>query len=145
MEQLNEKFPDCIIFIRGDANCSSKCPDRSALFHHFIHSHNFKKVTINHPTYHHFTGNGGSDSDVDILLHSDQPHVSEVVINILCKLDHPTLLSHHDIIISKCSFPFSPQNDSVIPDPRLITAPRIENIRTRTIWDSDSFGVTAQV
>ena len=90
---------------------------------HFSDTHCLKKVLINHFTYHHFTGGGVSDSDVDILLHSDVPHVSEVVIGVICKLEHPTLMSHHDMIISKCKFPVSDQKEMLLPDSRLLSPP----------------------
>ena len=39
------------------------------------------KVIINHTTYHHFTGNGESDSDLDILLYGGGDGVSESLVD----------------------------------------------------------------
>ena len=45
-----------------------------------------------HNTYHHFVGNGMYDSDIDILLNTENKNVSETVTKILCKHDHPSIL-----------------------------------------------------
>ena len=58
-----------------------------------------------HNTYHHFVGNGMYDSDIDILLHTENENVSETVTKILCKHDHPSILSHHDVILSSFAIP----------------------------------------
>ena len=58
------------MFIRGDANVNSKNTGRTELFQNLCKSFNLKFTDICHPTYHHFTGDGMSDSELDVLLHS---------------------------------------------------------------------------
>ena len=70
IEQLNDKHPEAIFYIRGDFNASSKNIARASLFNKFSADHKLSKVPIHHQTYHHFTGNGQSDSDLDQLLFS---------------------------------------------------------------------------
>ena len=132
IEELTEIHPDAILFIRGDGNVNSKNKKRVILLDHFISDISLKQVLINHKTYHHFTGNGAHDSNVDILLHSSSLHNPEIVTNVLCKLDNPLILSHHDIILSKLSLPLQPERQT--NHDNLVTAPRLEIVRNKITW-----------
>ena len=46
------------------------------------------------------------------------------------------MLSHHDMIVSRCAIPPSPGCDTVGSD--LITAPRLVNTRQKIIWNSET-------
>ena len=122
----------CPIFIRGDGNASSKNVLRSNLLKHFLLKHNLFRVKIPHHTYHHFVGNGLFDSDLDIILYSDTPGTSEVLENVICKLDNPLINSLHDIVITTFTLP----PDPAPPPPSMenIKAPRIENTRQKVLW-----------
>ena len=66
-------------------------------------------IPIDHCTYHHFQGNGDSDSHLDKLLYSSDSTLPEKVLKIICKLDNPLIESHHDIIISSFGLPYVDQ------------------------------------
>ena len=70
---------ECPIFLRGDANCSSKNPLRSSLLKSFLKKHDLHRVHLPHPTYHHFVGEGLFDSDLDVLIFSNVPDFSKKV------------------------------------------------------------------
>ena len=70
----------------------------------FILRLELSKVVIEHLTYHHFTGSGDSDSDLDQLLHGGFD-ASECLDDVICELQNPLMFSHHDILISTCSIP----------------------------------------
>ena len=92
------------------------------------------RVSLSHPTYHHFVGNGLFDSEIDVLLHHGPAGVNEKLEKILCKLDSPFIDSTHDAILSTCILPTA----SVPPqDNNNITAPRIPNIRVKIIWNEE--------
>ena len=122
------------IFIRGDANASSRNASRSTIFNHFLSQHNLHRTILGHNTYHHFIGDGQFDSDLDVLLYSNIPNCTEILTDILCKHRNPLLESHHDLIISSFSLPSSP------PAPasrHLITAPKIPNDRQKVLWSEE--------
>ena len=66
-------YPDSTIFIRGDANAvivPRSNNKRDLLFQHFITNNDLVPIPTGHPTYHHFTNNGLSDSSIDVILGS---------------------------------------------------------------------------
>ena len=128
------KYEECPIFIRGDANVNPNNASRASLFRHFLDKHNLLSVDLHHPTYHHFLGNGAFDSALDVILYKNLPSVSEDIISVLCKLDHPLINSHHDIVLSSFSLP--PKIVSTESED-LILAPKIPNTRTKIIWDKE--------
>ena len=73
IDHINEKFPNCILYVRGDSNLSP-IPrlnnKRDELFSFFLDNNSFHSVPTNHHTYHHFLNNGQSDSSIDVLLSS---------------------------------------------------------------------------
>ena len=135
IEDLKEQYlGDCPIFIRGDANASSKNPTRAPIFKQFLLQHDLHRVQITHNTYHHFVGNGEFDSDLDVIVFSKLPSVSEVIDDVICKHANPFINSHHDLIVSSFSLPqFTPLPTSS----QNITAPRIPNDRQKVLWSEE--------
>ena len=135
MDEIRSKYPDAALFLRGDANANPNNAARYSLFSYFCSSFSLKNVPLNHPTYHHFVGNGCFDSEIDVILFfGTDDKVSEHLVNIVCKLDSPFVNSQHDAILSSCKLPKAP-----IPPPehQLVQAPRIPNERIKIIWCED--------
>ena len=131
VEELKDLYPGCIIFIRGDSNVSSKNLSRVSVLEQFQRDFSLKRVHIPHRTYHHFVGDGKFDSDIDLILHTAEDGIDEVVDSIICRMENPLVLSHHDIVISSVKL----TNIGVtVPPPDLVSAPRITNRRTKTVW-----------
>ena len=105
LDELRDMYDNPVVFIRGDGNCNPKNVSRYNLLSRFISTNNLAQVKIHHPTYHHFVGQGKFDSNIDIILYSNHPLVTENSTKIMCKFDHPEITSHHDIIISKFTLP----------------------------------------
>ena len=134
IEDLQEQHGDCPIFIRGDANASSKNPTRAPIFKQFLSQHDLQRVQITHNTYHHFVGNGEFDSDLDVVIFSKLPSVSESIDDVICKLKNPLISSHHDLVVSSFSLPqFTP----LPPSLKNIIAPRIPNGRQKVLWSQE--------
>ena len=71
LEDIADKYGDIPVFIRGDANASVPVRPgnkRDNLFLFFCERLNLKSTETNHTTYHHFVGNGNSDSSIDVIL-----------------------------------------------------------------------------
>ena len=92
-EAAFEKYPDSVLYIRGDANASPKPRDknkRDMLLQHFLANNNLQHLPTNHYTYHHFTNDGQSDSSIDVILASavtseefpNQSH--ETLLKVIC-------------------------------------------------------------
>ena len=136
IDDLLSKLPDAVLFLRGDCNVNCNNSNRLAVFKHFCNVHNFEQVTINHPTYHHFMGQGTQDSNLDILLYSKSNSSSthgEELLDICCKLENPLLQSHHDALISVAKIPVVPDQPK---ETDLLTAPRIPNDRRKVNWSA---------
>ena len=118
-----ERYGDVAVYLRGDFNASSKNKFRAAILSAVTDRLNVHRVTIPHPTYHHFTGGGASDSDLDLLLYGGGPEVTESLLDVKCKLKEPLMFSHHDLLVSVCSIP--PRKSEQIDTSKNITAPRI--------------------
>ena len=129
---MTENYPNAAFFVRGDSNVNKNNKKRLILINQVIDNFSLKHVGIDHPTYHHFTGGGLYDSNIDVLLYSDQPGISEDVTRILCKKDFPDMLSHHDMIMSECTIPAT--LPSVVCSDDLLVAPRITNSREKFVW-----------
>ena len=132
IDELLEKHPATPVYLRGDFNTNIANKTRSGLLHFFLSVHGLKSVHIPHPTYHHFMGNGSSDSNLDCLLYSEGAPYPEILTDIICKLNNPLIDSHHDILISSFSLPHTAPKDTIAEDN--VVAPRIDIKRTRTVW-----------
>ena len=134
VELLGDKHPEALLYLRGDFNVNNTNHKRISLLDHLCHEQDLLSVSIQHPTYHHFQGNGASDSHLDKLLFSRSTIFPEELAAIICKLDNPLVNSHHDILISRWGLPFVFQSP---PSSTNISAPRIENSRVKVSWSED--------
>ena len=127
-----ERFgTDTIIFIRGDMNISERNSSRTPLLNHMQTKHNLHRVTVFHPSYHHFMGVGGEfDSNLDVLLHTSREGVHEILSEQVCKNDHPLIESHHDLLVSKVFLP-PVKTPTLEPVP---LAPKVPNNRAKIKW-----------
>ena len=141
---LNEKHPDSVLYVRGDAN-SSPVPrtnnKRDQLFQHFLLNNNLRSLPTNHPTYHHFLNDGRSDSSIDVILSSNLtsegfPNKSEEsLLKIIFGKTNPCIDSSHDALVSRLSFPPIPIHAH--PADNLITAPRVPNTKHKITWSDE--------
>ena len=134
LDELFVQYPDSALFIRGDANSSKSNTKRWNILSSFIEQYEMKRVSLNHNTYHHFTGNGGSDSELDILLFSNKEGVNEELVDLLCRQENPLIDSHHDVLVSSCSIPSKPDPVDISEN---VVAPRIENNRHKIVWSQE--------
>ena len=132
-EDIKSKYPEAPHFIRGDANSNPHNVNRFKLFSHFCSTLSLSRISLDHPTYHHFVGDGNFDSEIDVILLHGQD-ISESVDEIICKLDSPFVNSHHDVILSTCTLPSAPPSP---PQNDLVEAPRVTNDRIKIIWEED--------
>lgn len=131
IDDIHLIHPDAPIFLRGDFNVNDKNTNRSALLTHFSLEHDLVQAKVHHPTYHHFLGNGSSDSFLDKLMFSSSLAVQESLVKIICKLSNPLVESHHDILFSSWSLPvILPPDDN----DENVVAPKVENSRHRVVW-----------
>ena len=133
IKELRVKYEDCLIFIRGDGNTNPKNKERMKLFTYFLSSYNLGQIKINHCTYHHFLGGGAFDSNIDVILQSENvpDQESESVVEIFCSKELPDMFSHHDAILSQVTL------TSILtpaPDQELVSAPRVNHQRTKITW-----------
>ena len=101
---------------------------RVAIFDHLLLKHSLVKVDLHHATYHHFLGQGEFDSPLDVILHAKKISAGEKVKTIICKLQHPLIQSHHDLIVSTFSVLIC---NEIIDEKEKVTAPRIDNDRVK--------------
>ena len=129
IQELLTKHPDADLYIRGDVNVNQKDQNRKATFKKLCDDWNLIETALHHPTYHHFVGNGLSDSQLDVILHTRT--ASETLLKIFCKHDNPLVTSHHDALLSTFKIPVhSKQALSVNP-----MAPRVDNNRVKIHWN----------
>ena len=83
-------------------------------------------LPLYHKIYHHFLGGSLFDSEIDIDAVPKSSYLSEKITNILCSKDHTEVDSQHDIILSSLDI----SDDAS----KLVTAPRVPNMRKRIIW-----------
>ena len=135
IEELRQLYPCGSIYLRGNFNVSEKNEKRSILLNTFIQAEGLFELDIPHQTYHHFLGQGVSDSKLDRILYTCklQP---EFLVKIHCKLEHPLVDSHHDVVVSSFACVHEESSGSS-EDPALLIAPKIDNTRHRILWDDD--------
>ena len=97
VSSLVESHPDVPLYIRGDANVNSKNICRSESFSAFLLKFGLVRTELSHYTYHHFMGEGVSDSQLDVLLFKGSVSHAEAHIQIFCKKEDPLIISHHDL------------------------------------------------
>ena len=143
MEVIEKHHGKLATFLRCDFNASTKNKTRATYLSAAISRLKLSRVLIIHPTYHHFTGNGDSDSDLDLLLYGGGEGVNESLVNTVCELEHPLMFSHHDLFVSTCTIP-SHQYEQT-DDGKQVTAPRVPNLRFKTKWNDDGVSEYAQL
>ena len=134
ISDLKAKYEDCIIFIRGDGNTNMNNKERMKIFNFFLSNNQLSQVKIEHKTYHHFIGGGAFDSNIDLILHSNELLNNERVTRIFCKNEFPDMFSHHDAILSTVSIPMTPIQP---PDQHLCEAPRHNYSRIKILWTDE--------
>ena len=105
VEDILSSYPGIPIYIRGDANVNPKHPTRPGVLHEFMDRYGLCALPLGHTTYHHFTGDGTSNRQLDVLI-SSIGH-SDKLVEIKCKKENPLVTSSHDLIISR--FKLSPK------------------------------------
>ena len=144
LDEASEIHPNCLVYIKGDANACFSPRDknkRDHFFQQFCLDNCLDPLFLNnHPTYHHFMGSGESDSSIDVLLSSTvspdgtPSGATESLLKILCCKEYDWLNSHHDAIISEITLNYSePATESVIDN-----VPTVVNDRHRIVWDDNS-------
>ena len=103
---------------------------RNILLQHLCSEHKLSMLPLLHKTYHHFTGGGQSDSNLDKIMFSS-PKNPESLTEVICKLTNPLINSHHDLISS--SFKLNPMPPKSSTEGN-VKAPRVQNCRTKVIW-----------
>ena len=127
VEDTLSSHPVIPIYIRGDANTNPNHPTRLHILQEFMERYGLYSFPLGHTTYHHFTGNGSRDSQLDVLI-SSLGHPDKLV-DIKCKKDNPLVTSSHDVIISSFKL-FSRIHR---PDP----TPKVSRPWYRVLWDND--------
>ena len=100
MEELREAHPNALFFVRGDSNVNLKNKNRVHVFNAFLNDFSLTRLNISHNTYHHFTGQGEYDSDIDVILNPISDYCMEKVKEIICRKKSVIYPSHHDAILS---------------------------------------------
>ena len=126
------KHPDATLFLRGDFNVSKSNPTRTGLLNFFAQNQNLIQVDILHPTYHHFLGNGSSDSHLDRIMYSKHLSPSEQLKETHCKLTDPLGESHHDVLVSVALLPHQPQTEDEWHGKTI--NPKMEKKRPKVKW-----------
>jgi hypothetical protein len=101
----------------------------------FCSNLHLKNVPLLHKTYHHFVGEGLFDSNIDVILHSENTPEPESITSVICKFENYLVDSHHDIILSKINLPVVAAKTD---DDDLIVAPRIPNTRVKILWNDEN-------
>ena len=133
LQSVTEEHPRTPVYLRGDANVNPKNLLRTQLLKDLQAQFSLQRLDLGHPTHHHFMGEGTSDSQLDIILHTAPPHLAETLVDVVCGQDNPLVSSHHDLIISK--FPSS--STPYFPPPQALSAPRIPNDRVKVCWEDE--------
>ena len=134
IEEIEDKYPDCLIFLRGDCNVNPNNQERVVILKNLMNEFNLTKIPINHKTYHHFLGGGAFDSSIDIILQSSKATSVESISTIFCSQEWPLIDSHHDIIVSSVNIPVF---ENVKEHEDLVAAPKLEIARQKVIWSDD--------
>ena len=132
ISEMKALYPDALFYLRGDFNTSRTNLKRTPVLEYFTNNHCFKSVSIQHTTYHHFLGDGLSDSHLDQLLYPLARNTTEELSEIVCKLSNPLVNSHHDVLISTVKIPHVSKTPEDLS--KNTTAPRLQNSRSKIIW-----------
>ena len=142
IEHLQDQHPEAALYLRGDFNVNENNRNRNTLLKYLCSDHYLKIVPISHKTYHHFTGGGLSDSNLDKILFSSWLETPEYVVQIICKISNPVINSHHDLIVSALCLPSAPIETATKGN---IKAPKVENSRTKISWSESGINMYQQL
>ena len=143
IQTISEKHPDCVTYVRGDANAAViPRPDnvRDELFKYFVTENSLVSTDINHKTYHHFVNEGRSDSTIDALLSSEYTSSGslntsiETLLKILCSKTNHLVDSSHDALISSLQLPPKPVETPTLGN---IMAPKIVHSKHKIVWTDE--------
>ena len=135
-----EKYPGSLVFVKGDANASFSPRTknkRDQLFNYFVTENKLDSIDIGHKSHHHFTNNGLSDSNIDVLLHPEESfddEAAETLNKIICGKTNPLVDSTHDVLISTISLPFLSLPDVSADN---VLAPRVQHTKHKVIWSEE--------
>ena len=132
IEELKLSHPAAPIFLRGDFNVNDKVRPRMTLLDYFKEDQELLQLPLEHKTYHHFLGDGSSDSALDRIMFSKNLAHHETIKTIICKHADPLIESHHDMIISAWTLEDELKKEE---SPDTLTAPRIPNLRLKVLWN----------
>ena len=133
LESLEEDHPGTPVYVRGDANVNPSNLPRVQLLWTLQSQFSLQSLALNHPTHHHFMGEGRSDSQLDVLLYPSSPHPPEKLLQVVCGKENPLVTSHHDLIISNFSCVIVPYSTP----PQATVAPKVPNTRVNVLWDKE--------
>ena len=137
IEEILDLHGDVDIFIRGDANAAippRPNNSRDKLFQYFCERLSLTPAPTNHTTYHHFMGQGSSDSSIDVFLQrTGGAPISETIENIFCSKNDSRVDSKHDAIHST----FSVHPASIPTQANVDKMPLVTNTKHKIRWSED--------
>ena len=133
LDHISQEY-SCPVYLRGDFNVNPNNVTRAALFQHFCTKHKIHNHVLDHPTHHHFLGDGLYDAQLDLLLSCGPNCQTEICTEIICKLENPLVQSHHDLIFSTLPVPIV----DVLKTDKSSVAPKIPNDRVKIIWEEEN-------
>ena len=145
IDEVYDQYPAALIYVKGDANASISPRihnKRDHVFKSFCEDNCFLPLDLNnHKTYHHFTGDGISDSSIDVALSSSlsadgtPSPFSKILLQILCCKEYlETSNSHHDAILTLIPLSFNESNH----ESSATVVPTVENKRHRVVWSDEN-------
>ena len=134
MDDMALTHLDAPFYLRGDFNVSNSHIKRTQLLKHFSQDHSLVDLHIPHKTYHHFLGQGMSDSSLDRIMFSKSVNKPETLLNIHCKLTDPLVASHHDLLVSSWT---SDGQENEEQSSINVEAPILVNNRCRVVWSDE--------
>ena len=60
--------------------------------------------------------------------------VTETILKVMCKFDHPEVSSHHDLLLSEFTLP---SQEKIQRSKNLISAPRTTRNRSKVVWNEE--------
>ena len=133
LETVQDEHPGVPVYVRGDANVNPSNLPRLQLFTSFLTQFDLQNLPLNHPTHHHFVGDGDTDTQLDVLLSISTPDQAESLLQVVCGKEIPLILSHQDLVVSTFLCP----SVNYSPPPPATIAPRVPNSRVKVLWSQE--------
>ena len=134
LDHLRFTYPEASLYLRGDFNVNDKNLRRKALLESFVSSQKLIILELGHKTYHHFVGNGASDSSLDKILFFNQDGLQEDLLEVGCRNSNTYIDSHHDLLVTAWK---SKKIELVDYDVDVDSAPELLNDRFRVVWSDE--------